>query len=94
MAQVLGIPIDNDSGQQVETCHAVVLALSAPITDFALAANAKGVFQGVMRLALIQTNIGTALHIGIEQPVDDEQRTLYAPDFPERQGKFMLTWIL
>ncbi|GGX38112.1 hypothetical protein GCM10007385_01110 [Tateyamaria omphalii] len=54
-----------------------------------MAANAKGVFQGVVRLALIPTNIGTALHIGIEQPVDDEQRTLYVPDFPERQGKFI-----
>ena len=76
-------------GRTVETCHAVVLALSSSITDFALAANAKGVFQGVVRLALIQTNIGTALHICIKQPVDDEQRALYAPDFPERQGKFM-----
>ena len=93
MAQVLGVPIDDDRGQQVETCHAVVLALGGSIADFALAANAQGVFQGVVRLPIIQTNIGTSLHIGIEQPVDDEQRALYAPDFPERQGEFMLTRI-
>ncbi len=93
MAEVLGVPIDDDRGQKVETSHAVVLALGGSIADFALAANAKGVFQGVVRLPLVQANIGTSLHIGIEQPVDDEQRALYAPDFPERQGEFMLTRI-
>lgn len=91
MAELLGVPIDEDGGQQVETCHAVVLALGGSIADFALTANAQGVFQGVVRLPLIQTNIGTSLHIGIEKPVDNEQRALYAPDFPERKGEFMLT---
>lgn len=84
MAKVLGVPIDDDRGQQVETCHAVVLTLGGSIADFALTANAQGVFQGVVRLPLVQTNIGTSLHIGIEQPIDDEQRALYSPDFPER----------
>ena len=93
MTEVLGVPIDDDRGQQVETCHAVVLAFGGAIPDFALAANAKGVFQGVVRLPLIKTNIGTSLHIGIKQPVDDEQRALYAPDFPEGQGEFVLTRI-
>lgn len=41
-----------------------------------------------MRFPLIQTNIGASLHIGIEQPVDDVQRALYAPDFTERQSEF------
>jgi len=40
---------------------------------------------------LFQTDLGTARHIGVEQPVGDEQRALYAPDFPERQSEFMLT---
>ena len=33
MAEVLGVPIDDDRGQQVETCHAVVLALGGSIGD-------------------------------------------------------------
>jgi hypothetical protein len=35
-----------------------------------LAANAQSVFQGVMGLALVETDLDTALHVGIEQPVD------------------------
>ena len=42
MAEVLRVPIDDDRGQQVETCHAVVLALGGSIADFALTANAQG----------------------------------------------------
>jgi len=80
---VFGVP-DDDGGEQVQTSHAVVLAFGGAVTDFALATNAQGVFQGVVRLPLVQANIGTSLHIGIEQPVDDEPRALYAPDFSER----------
>ena len=53
VTEVLGVPIDDDGGQQVETCYAVMLPLGGSIVDFALAANAQGVFQGVVRLPLI-----------------------------------------
>jgi hypothetical protein len=46
-----------------------------------LAADAQGVFQGVMRFALVQADLGTALHVGIEQPFDDEQRPFDPSDF-------------
>ena len=36
-----------------------MLPFSGAITDFALATDAKGVFQGVMRLALVQAKLGT-----------------------------------
>ena len=93
MAEASGVPKDDERGKQGETCHAVVLALGGSIADFTLAANAKGVFQSVMRFPLIQTNIGTSLHIGIEQPLDDEQSTLDAPNFTQCQGKFVLSRI-
>ena len=83
MTNVLGVPIDDDGGQQVQASHAVVLALGGSIADFALTANAQSVFQGMVSLPLIQTNIGASLHIGIEQPVDNEQRSLNAPNFPQ-----------
>jgi hypothetical protein len=42
-----------------------VLAFDCPITDFALAANAQSVFQSVMGLTLVETDLGTALHVGM-----------------------------
>ena len=53
VAEVLCVPIDDDRGPQVGSCHAVVLTLGGSIADFALTTNAQGVFQGVVRLPLI-----------------------------------------
>ena len=50
VAQAPGVLTDDDSGQQIETRHAVVLGLSGSIADFALTANATGIFQGVVCL--------------------------------------------
>ena len=34
-----------------------------------------------MSLALVQAGVGSALHIGIEQSVDDEERSFDPSDF-------------
>ena len=81
LPEVFGVPVDDDGRQQVQPGHAEVLSFDGPITDFALAATAQSVFQGVMGLALVETDLDTALHVGIEQPVDDEERALDATDF-------------
>ena len=44
LTEVLGVPVDDDGGKQIETCHAEVLALGGAVTDFALASDAQGVF--------------------------------------------------
>lgn len=93
LTKVLGVPIDNDGGKQVEASHAIVLALGRAVADFALASDAQSVFQGMVRLALVQPNLGATLHIGVKQPVDDEQRPLNAADLAERHGQLMLTGI-
>ena len=46
-----------------------------------------------MSLALVQAGVGSALHIGIEQPVDDEERSLDPSDFAESDGQFVLARI-
>ena len=56
LTEVLGVPVDDDGGEQVETGHAVVLPFGCTIPDFALPPDAQGVFQSVMCLALIQAN--------------------------------------
>ena len=46
LTEVFGVPVDDDGGEQVETCHAVVLPLCGTVADFALPPDAQGVFQG------------------------------------------------
>ena len=93
LPEAFGVPVDDYGRQQVQPCHTVVLTFDGPITDFALPPDAQGVFQGVMGLALVETNLGTALHVGIKQPVDDEERALDAADFTQGKCQLVLAWI-
>ena len=66
LSEIFCIPVDDDGCQQVEAGHAIVLPLGGSVTDFALTPDAQGVFQGVMGLTLVETDLGTALHVGIK----------------------------
>ena len=44
LAEMLGVPVDDDGGEEVETSHAEVLAFGGAVADFTLATDAKGVF--------------------------------------------------
>jgi len=70
-----------------------VLPLGGSVTDFALTPDAQSVFQGMMRLAFVQANLGAPLHVGIKQPVNDEERAFDATDFPKGYSQFMLAGI-
>ena len=54
---------------------------------------ADGSFQRVMGFALVEPNLGTALQIGIQNPVDHEQGPLDATDLAQGCGQFVLPWI-
>ena len=75
------IPLNDGGGEEVEPSHAVVLALAGAVADFALASDAQRVLEGMMSLALVQTGVDPALHIGVEQPVDDEERSVLPVQF-------------
>ena len=92
-AETGGIPVDDDGGEQVEASHSVVLALAGAVADFALSADAESVLEGVMSLALVQAGVGSALHIGVEEPVDDEECSFDPSDFAESDGQFVLAGI-
>ena len=77
------------AAQQIEPSHAVVLAFAGAVADFALVSDSQGVLQGVMGFALVQPNVGTPAHLGVEHPIDDEQRALDAADFAQRRGELM-----
>ena len=63
---MLGVPID-DGGEQIEAGHSEVLSFAGAVADFALTANSQGVLHSLMRLALIETDLGTALRRRAEQ---------------------------
>ncbi len=68
LPEMLGVPVDDDGGEQVQPWHAVVLTFDGPISDFTLATDAKCIFEGMMGLALVETDLGAALHVSIKQP--------------------------
>ena len=74
LPEVLGVPVDDNGREQVQPRHAVVLPLRGSVTDFALATDAQCIFKGMMCLALVETDLGAALHVSIKQPIDDENR--------------------
>ena len=54
---------------------------------------ADGPFQRMMRFTLVETDLGPALQIGIQNPVDHEQRALDATDLAQSRGEFVLSRI-
>ena len=92
-AEMGSIPANDDGGEQVEPGHAVVLALARAVADFALASDPECLLERVMSLALVQAGVGSALHIGVEQPVDDEERSIDPSDFAESDDQFVLARI-
>src|SRR3546814_9129756 len=61
--------------------------------DFALTADAQGIFQRMMCLALVEADLCTALHADVEYPFDDEQRPLDTAHLAQRGGKIVLARI-
>ena len=47
----------------------------------------------MMSLAFVQPDLCAALHVGIEQPVDDKERALDTSDFAQGQGQLVLSGI-
>jgi hypothetical protein len=53
MAEVQGVPVDDDGGEQVESGDPVVLTLGGAVADLALAADAQGILQCMVRFAFV-----------------------------------------
>ena len=89
--KLLGVPIDDDGGQQVQTRDAEVLTFSGAIADFALPPDPQCALQSMVGLAFVETYLGAALHLGIEQPFDDKQCPFDPPDFAQRKCQVVLS---
>ena len=92
-SELIGIPVDDDRCEKIEPRDPEVLGFGCPVTDFALSSDPQGALQGMMCLALVQAEIGTPLHVDIQQPLDDEQCPFDPSDFPECDGQVMLARI-
>lgn len=44
-------------------------------------------------LAPVQASVGPAMHIEVEQPVDDDAGTFDPSNFAESVGRFVLVWM-
>ena len=90
VSELFGIPINDDGGQQIEASDAEVLSFRGTVADFSLTPDPKSTFQGVMCLSLVKADMGAALHVGVEQPFDDEQCAFDPADLPQGQRQIML----
>src|SRR5690606_12327427 len=89
-AQLHGVPKDDNGGEQVHTCDPVMLAFGGTVADFTPAMEADCPLQRMMRFALVEPDLGAALQIGVQNPVDHEQGSLDAADLAQSRGKFVL----
>ena len=92
-AELPCVPIDDDGGEEVETGKSVLLSLGRPVSDFAAPVEVDRALEGMVGLALVQPDLRSTLQINVAQPVEHEDRTLQAADFPERQRQAVLTRI-
>ena len=81
VSETFGVPVDDDRCEEIEPGDPEVLTPGRPIADLSLAADPQGILESMVRLALVQADLRPALHVTIEQPVDDEECPFNPSDF-------------
>jgi hypothetical protein len=84
MAEMDGIPIDDNRGQEIKPSDPVMLSLCRAIADFTLTTDAKSILERMIGFALTVLDLGTSLHIRVEDLLYDEERAFDAAYFPQR----------
>ena len=59
LPKVERVPVDDNGREQIEPRDPIMLAFAGPIPDLALTADAQRILERVMRLALVQADLGT-----------------------------------
>ena len=83
LAELQRVPVDDDRDQQVEAGDPVVLSFRGSVSQFAALVEVDRALEGMVSLALVQSNLGASAHVGVRGPVDHEQRAFDAADFPQ-----------
>ena len=62
--------VDDDRGQQVEAGEPVVLSFLGSVSQFTTLVEIDGALEGMVRLSLVQSDLGAPAHVGVRGPVD------------------------
>ena len=65
-------------GRDLEAGDPVMLSFLGSVSQFAALVEIEGALEGMMRLALVQSDLGAPAHVGVRGPVDHEQRAFDA----------------
>ena len=65
LAELQRVPVEDDLGQQVKADDPVVLAFPGSVAQFAALVEVDGALEGMVRLALVQSDLGTPAHAGV-----------------------------
>ena len=57
-----------------------MLSFLGSVSQFTALVEIDGALEGMMRLALVQSDLGAPAHVGVRGPVDHEQRAFDAAD--------------
>ena len=90
VAEMDGIPVDDDRRKQVSPGNPVMLPLGCAIADFTLTTDAMRILERMVGLALVETALGAPLHIRVEIPFDNKQRAFDAADLAQRDRQVIL----
>ena len=75
--------------QQVEAGDPVVLPFPGSVSQFATLVEIGGALEGMVRLALVQADLGAPAHVGVRGPVDHEQGVFDAPGKEDEIRRFL-----
>lgn len=78
LAEMEGVPVDDDCGEQVQPGDAVMLALGGAVTDFTLATDTQSILESVVGLVLVEADLSTPLHVRVEDPLYNKECPLHA----------------
>ena len=79
--------------QQVEAGDPVVLPFPGSVSQFATLVEIDGALEGMVRLALVQSDLDSPAQAGVRGPVDHEQGAFDAADFPQGGRQLVLARI-
>ena len=88
--EIDGVPQDDGGSDEVEAGGAVALVLESTIAQLAETVEEHGPFEGVVRLALVQTAVAAAAEGGILEPIEREEGALDPAELAQRLGEAVL----
>ena len=91
--QIHGVPQHNGRRDEVQAAGAVALLLEATVPNFPQPVEEHCPGQGVVRLALVQSDLHALAQFHALQPVQDEQRALNSPEFAQGDSQAVLARI-